>query len=1013
MMVQDGAGSVLIVGGGISGMQAALDLANSGFYVYLIEKSGSIGGMMAQLDKTFPTNDCAMCILSPKLVEVGSHPYITIITNAEVTKIEGAEPHFHVTVRKRPRYVNEEVCTGCGICVSKCPTKIPDPYNKNLNKTKCIHIPFPQAIPAIPIIDKESCRYFKTGKCRVCEKVCQVNAIDFEQKEEILDIDVAGIILACGTEEFDVTLKNEYGYKLFPNVITSIEFERILSASGPTSGHVVRPSDGSEPHRIAILQCVGSRDVRTGNDHCSAICCMQAAKDAIIAREHLPEARATIFYMDIRAYGKSFDEFVDRAKNEHHTRFICGRISSVESNADNNLIVQYVTQEGEIKKEEFDLLVLSVGLQPTDALKEMAKNIGTETDERGFINVHTFSPVDSSRPGIFTCGSISGPKDIPESVMEASSAASAIATLQGELTVKPIKTDYPSELDTRGEPPAVGVFVCRCGINIASVVDVPGVVESISRYPGVVHAQELLFTCSQDSQKTIKNIIEEKKLNRVVVAACTPRTHEPLFQKTLKESGVNPYLFEFANIREQCSWVHQKEPEKATEKAKDLVRNAVVKVILSEPLYTKSMPIHKDAAIIGGGLAGMTAALDLAKQGYTVHLIEKEGELGGNLRHIKRTLSGEETGPFLHNLIKHITSEPKIHVYENAKIKDIHGFIGNFTTTLENSDKEISHGVTIIASGGVENKPAKYFYGEDKRVMTQRELDEFLHTTDDSKLAALKTIVMIQCVGSRDEEHPYCSRVCCESAIKNAIRIKENNPRTAVIVLYRDIRTYGLKERSYRTARSMGVKFIRYNEDEKPIAEKNGSGFTVSVLDRLVGKKISIHPDLLVLSTGVLPNPDNKELSQLLKVPLNQDGFFLEAHVKLKPVDFATDGVFVCGLSHYPKNINETIVQGRAAAGRAATILSKDTIEAGGKISYIREERCSGCGTCVKVCPYSAIEMNEETNTAFINDALCKGCGVCAASCRSAAIDLKGFRNEQILAALNDIVGTADYQLCI
>ena len=541
--------SAMVIGGGIAGIQAALDLGDMGVETYLVEKSPSIGGRMAQLDKTFPTNDCAMCILSPKLVEAGSHPYINIITNAEVISIDGDLPHFKVKVIKKPRYIDEEKCTGCSVCVSKCPTKIPDPYNKNLSKTKCIHIPFPQAIPAIPIIDKNSCRYFKNGKCRVCEKFCQVNAINFEQKEEILNIDVGGIIVACGTEEFNVNLKNEFGYKIFPNVVTSIEFERILSASGPTSGHIVRPSDGKPPERIAILQCVGSRDVRIGNEHCSAICCMQAAKDAIIAQEHLPESRTTIFYIDLRAYGKDFDKFVDRAKDTYKTRFVCGRISKVESNNNQNLLIKYVTQEGDIHTEEFDLLVLSVGLQPSKTLKAMAKNIGTQINDSGFLNVNTFYPVDSSRPGIFACGSVSGPKDIPESVMEASCSASAIATLQGNLKVKPIKIDYPEELDLRGIPPATGVFVCRCGINIASVVNVPEVVDYISEYPGVAHAQELLFSCSQDSQKLISNIIKEKGLNRVVVAACTPRTHESLFQKTLKESGINPFLFEFANIR--------------------------------------------------------------------------------------------------------------------------------------------------------------------------------------------------------------------------------------------------------------------------------------------------------------------------------------------------------------------------------------------------------------------------------------------------------------------------------
>ncbi len=993
-----------MIGGGIAGIQAALDLGEMGVETYLVEKGPSVGGRMAQLDKTFPTNDCAMCILSPKLVEVGSHPYITIVSNAEVLSLEGSPCNFRVKVLKKPRYVDEEKCTGCGICMSKCPTKVPDPYNKGLSQTKCIRIPFPQAVPAIPIMDKETCRYHLTGKCRVCEKFCEVKAIDFEQKEQVLELEVGSLIIACGSQEFDAGLKNEYGYKLFPNVITSIEFERILSASGPTGGHVVRPSDGKEPKKIAILQCVGSRDVQAGNEHCSAICCMQAAKDAIIAQEHLPEVQTTIFYMDVRAYGKGFDRFVDRAKEKHKTRFICGRIASVEADPQTDtLLIQYITQEGNIRREEFDLLVLSVGLEPSESSRDAARRLGVFMDTRGFLDVGTFRPVNTTRTGVFSCGSISGPKDIPESVMEASGAASAAAALLGELQSKEIRFEYPPEKDIRGIPPRVGVFICRCGINIASTVDVPQVVEYVSSLPGVKHAQELLFACAQDSQKIIKAAIEEKGLNRVVVSACTPRTHEPLFQKTLRESGVNPYLFEFTNIREQCSWVHQKEPEKATEKAKDLTRNSIVKVVFAEPLYKETLDVRKEALIIGGGLAGMTSALDLAEQGFQVHLVEKEKELGGNLRHVHTTLKGEETAPFLKALDEEVTNNPRIKLYMSARIKEISGYIGNFKTVLETPSSEIEHGVVIIASGGEEYQPKEYLYGEDDRVITQRELEDMLNGSDQTKLSSLAKVVMIQCVGSRDDERTYCSRVCCANAIKNAIKLKELNPRLSIYILFRDIRTYGLKESFYRSAREKGIIFVRYDEEEKPDVHQNSNGLAVDVRDKILNKTLAINPDLLVLSAGIVPNPENKLLSQFLKVPLDSDGFFLEAHVKLRPVDFATDGVFVCGLAHYPKDIGETIAQARAAAGRAATVLSKDTIEAEGKVSYIREERCSGCGACVEVCAYNAIELDPEKRIATVNEGLCKGCGACAATCRAAAIDLKGFRNEQILEALEAI----------
>ncbi len=999
--------SALVIGGGIAGIQAALDLAEMNVQTWLVEKGPSIGGRMAQLDKTFPTNDCAMCILSPKLVEAASHPYITIVTNADVQSVEGKAPNFRVRVLKRPRYVNEEKCTGCGVCMTKCPVRIPDEYNKGLTKTKCIHIAFPQAVPAIPVIDKESCIYLQRGKCRVCEKFCELNAVDFEQKEQLLDLDVGAIVLAAGSAEFDATLKDEYGYKTFPNVMTSIEYERILSASGPTAGQVRRPSDGKEPESIAFLQCVGSRDMQLGNRYCSAICCMQAAKDAIITKEHSSDVDVAIFSMDIRAYGKHFDNFIDRARDQHHTRFIHGRISSVEVDPKTeNLIIRHSSDDGRLLEESFELVVLSVGLVTSPAHKELARRLGVNLNDDGFIASDMFAPVDTDRPGVFVCGSLAGPKDIPESVMQASAAASAAAATVAGQEVRIIKKEFPPERDIRGEPPRIGVFVCHCGINIASTVDVESVSEYGRSLPHVVHADHLLFACSQDSQKVIGEAIKEKELNRVVVCACTPRTHEPLFQSTLRESGLNPYLFEFANIREQCSWVHQKQPEAATEKAKDLMRMAVAKVARLEPLHKMSLPVVQSALVIGGGLAGMTAALDLAAQGFPVTIVEKENELGGNLRKVRYTLDGLETGPFLESLIEKVTANDRIAVHAGARIKEIAGYVGNFKTALEGVAEPIEHGVVIVATGGLPYEPQEYLYGEDSRVMTQVELEQmFLKNGDgsDSCFSEMKSVVMIQCVGSRDESHPYCSRVCCGTAVKNALKLKEINPDLAVYVLYRDVRTYGLKEDYYQKAREKGVVFIRYEEDAKPTVGRNAQKLQVQVKDRILSRVLSFHPDLVVLSEGVVANPDNPWLSQLLKVPLDADGFFLEAHVKLRPVDFATDGVFVCGLAHYPKDIPETISQARAAAGRAGTILAKTEIEAEGKVSRVLEERCQGCGVCVEVCAYQAIELDAEKQVAVVNEALCKGCGACAASCRSNAIDLKGFADEQILAAIAEL----------
>ena len=991
---------VLVVGGGIAGVQAALDLADMGIEVLLAERGPSIGGRMAPLDKTFPTNDCAMCILSPKLVEAGAHPYVRILTNTDVLAIEGEAPSFSVTLHTRPRYVDVEKCTGCGACTEKCPVRVPDTFNVGLGMTKCISVPFPQAVPAVAMIDAAKCLYLTRGTCQICSKVCEADAIDYDQVPTTEQVEVGSVVLAAGTSEFDALRKDEYGYKTFPNVVTSLEFERILSASGPSRGHVLRPSDGAEPRRIAFLQCVGSRDSQVGNEYCSSICCMQAAKDAIILGEHLDDVETSVFFMDVRAFGKGFDRFIDRAERESGCRFLRARVSSVETDpTTDDVVLQYTVNGSAVVTEAFDLLVLSLGLVTDPEQRRAIERLGLPLDGSGFVPVSTFEPVRTSRPGIFVCGALSGPKDIPESVVEASAAAAEAAAVVADLPRADFAVDLPPERDIRGEPPRIGVFVCRCGINIGATVDVPRVVARAAEHPHVEHAQEFLFTCSQDAQVAISEAIRDKGLNRVVVAACTPRTHEPLFQRTMEATGLNPYLFEFVNIREQCSWVHQKDPERATEKAIGLVEMALEKAIRLEPLGKLTLGVHQAALVIGGGVAGMSAALELAAQGFPVHLVEKEPELGGNLRHVHFALDGSRTEGRLAEMIERVKAHERITAHLGTTATDISGYVGNFVTSLADGSEPIEHGVVVVATGAEAVEPSSYLHGNDDRVITLRSLEGRL-AVDDPALRRAEQIVIIQCVESRDEQRPYCSRVCCTAAVKNALKLREINPRAAIHVLYRDVRTYGLKELAYRDARDRGILFSRYDADDPPTASVDGGRLLVDVEDRILGRALRFEPDLLVLSSGVAPNPGNRALSQMLKVPLDEDGFFLEAHVKLRPVDFATDGVFVCGMAHYPKDVSEAIAQAKAAAGRAATVLSKDTFETEGKVATVRTDRCSGCGTCVEVCAYRAIDLDPEAGYAVVNEALCKGCGVCAASCLAAAIDLKGFANEQVLAML-------------
>ncbi len=851
------------------------------------------------------------------------------------------------------------------------------------------------------------------SECLECVKVCEPDAILHEMMNETVELEVGSIILCPGFEEFEPSLKGEYGYGRFPNVVSSIEFERILSASGPSMGKVKRPSDQKEPKRIAWIQCVGSRDPHIARGYCSSVCCMYATKEAVIAKEHDPEVEPTIFYMDMRAYGKDFDKYIERARDEYGVKYVRSRIPQVtEDPATHNLRVTYETENGELIRDEFDMVVLSLGLEAPKDAQEIAEVFGIELNGHGFARTGSFEPLKTSRPGIFVGGAFSGPKDVPETVAQASGvAAEASSILSIARGTQVSSREYSPEIDVRYQGPRIGVFICHCGINIGGVVNVPEVVEYAKGVSRVVHVEENLFTCSQDTQDQIKRIIQEHRLNRVVVASCSPRTHEPLFQETIREVGLNPYLLEMANIRDQCSWVHMHEPLKATEKAKDLVRMAVHKAALLEPLPTMTIEVNPRGLVIGGGLVGMEAALTLAEQGYEVYLVEREDELGGNLRYIYHTLEGDTPRERIAELRERIQGHDGIQVFMGSEIEEIGGYVGNFRTRVRSGGeiKELEHGIIIVATGAVEYRPTEYLYGEHEGVITQRELEKRI-ACDQLALGEGQNIVMIQCVGSRNEEHPYCSRICCSEAIKNALRTKEMSPHTDVYILFRDIRTYGFKEDFYQRAREKGVIFIRYDQGGEPVVESKGGKLEVRVYEPLLGEEIALETDLLVLGTATVPPDENQRLAQMLKVPLNEDGFFLEAHMKLRPVDLATEGIFLAGLAHGPKFIEESISQAKAAVSRACTILSKGHIEVPAQISVVDEQKCVGCGLCEAVCPTHAIEVGEkrtpfgEKRVAQINKALCKGCGICAASCRSGSIDLLGFTDEEIVSQLSRVV---------
>jgi heterodisulfide reductase subunit A len=895
--------------------------------------------------------------------------------------------------------------------VEYCPIEYPDPFNQAISMNKAVHVYFSQAIPLVSYID-ESCLYLKEKKCRICEGVCQAAAIDFQQKPEKMEIKVGAILLSLGMEPFDPSVKAEYGYGTFENVVTSMDFERLLSSTGPYEGQILRASDKKHPHNIAWIQCVGSRRVTEGdNSYCSGVCCTYTQKHVILTKDHDADAQCTIFHNDIRSFGKDFERYYQRAEELPGVRFIRSYTSIVgEDPETKNVKVRYATTDEGVKEEEFDMVVLSVGLNPPVNHTGLAEMFGIELEEHGFCDISTTNPMRTSKPGIFISGAFQGPVDIPESVFSASGAGSQIAEALDYRRGKLAKDrEYPPERDVSEEEPRVGVFVCHCGANIGRIVNVPETVEYVKTLPHVVHAQEQLFSCATNSAKEITDMAKEKGLNRVVIAACSPRTLEPLFRDTLREAGINQYYLDMANIREHNSWVHSKEKEEATQKAKDIARMSIARACHLESLQEFDLPVNKAALVVGGGVAGMNCAISIADQGHVVHLLEKSSELGGIARRIHSTLDGLDVQEYLSDLITRVYEHQLIHVYHNATIKDATGYVGSFVTSVESEKglSEIKHGAAVIAIGADLYTPTEYLYGEDERVMTHVELEEGI-AAGDEKVTSAQSIVMIQCIGCRNEERNYCSRLCCSESVKNALRLKEINPEADVYILFRDMRTYGFNEDYYREASEKDIKFIRYEPEDQPEvepgeAEDGRPVLKVTATDFVLGKKIELDADVIALAAAIVPSEATREIAGHFKVTLNPDGFFKEAHVKLRPVEFGTDGVYLCGLAHYPKFLQETINQSYGAAGRVLTLLSKDIVVASGSVCGVDEEKCVSCGACITVCNYGAIEFYDTPagRKARVNPVLCKGDGLCTTKCATNAIVLKHFTDEEIMSEID------------
>jgi len=997
--------TVLVIGGGVGGIRAAMDLAESKRDVVLIDKSYSIGGLMTQLDRTFPTNNCDLCTLSPNLSESGRQLRIELLAMTQVAEVQGKAGNFKLKLITEPRFIDLEKCTACGDCLNKFPECVRFTPGLDHRAPTCMR--YPQAIPHAFSIDIEKCKDIDG-----LVKICKAGAILPEDTQKVREVEAGAIILAPGAEVFDPGTSDSLGYAANPDVVTSLEYERILSASGPTRGELVRPSDGKQPNKIAWIQCVGSRSLHEGAaSYCSSACCMFALKEAIVTKERFQDSIETsIFYMDMRTFGKDYELYLNRAKDDYGIRLVRSRPHSVLHDPETaSLSITYTPHDSNTNvTEAFDMVVLSTGFKVSRDVHDLAVKLGVEVNEHHFAKTDSFRPVATSKPGIYVCGMFESPKDIPETMVQASAAAfCASKDLPVIPEVPESIEEFPPERDVSQEPRRIGVFVCDCGLNIGGVIDAKGLADYAGTLPDVTVSEMIGHGCSRESLKHVENVIIEKDLNRVVIGGCSPRTHETKFQDALRRAGLNKYLVEIANIRDQDTWVHFDQPDEAFIKAQELIRMATISVALSRPLTDNIFPMNKDILVVGGGVTGMNAALNMADMGFKVYLTERSGELGGVAKKIHKTIEGDDVQVYLKDLINRTRRHDRIEVITNAFIVDHTGMPGMFKTGFQIAPqmfyRQIQHGVTILATGALPNRPKEFLLGDHKKVITQLDMDAMLENHP-GEIKDFTNIVMVQCVGSRCSENPNCSRVCCQSAVKNALRMLEINPAVQIFVLYRDMRTYGFYEDYYKKAREKGVVFVRYGANEPPKVHAADDVLKVTFNDPILRREVSVYSDCLCLSTGFVADEESTEdLGRIFHIPKTTDNYFLEDHVKLRPIDLPVPGFFVAGTAHAPKTIRECIAQAQAAASRAHSMLARDTLNLGAAIARVEREKCAACLICVRACPFSIPFINED-GYSEIDPAKCHGCGICAAECPAKAIQLMQYEDDQIMAKLTGLL---------
>ncbi|MFH1034106.1 MAG: FAD-dependent oxidoreductase [Pseudomonadota bacterium] len=997
--------AVLVVGGGIAGIKASLDLAEAGRRVFLVDKKPALGGYLPLLDRQFPTNDCNICYVTPDAAKAGAPLAVEARMLTRLTKLEGQAGSFTATLASEPRGIDLERCNACGQCLEVCPEKAVR-FTPGLDFRSPTCLRYPQAQPQAFSIDFDKCT-----RCGQCLAVCQPEAIDLEMAPQETSVEIGSVVLATGAELFDPTPLADYcGYGRFPDVVTSLEFEQILSAAGPTGGQFVRPSDGRRPRRIGWIQCVGSRStVEPAKPYCSSICCMFAMKEAAWAKEHFAEdLEPTIFFMDMRPMGKDYEQYYQRVKNELGVKFVRCRPHSVgHDSVSGDMLLEYAGEDGSSLVAHLDMVVLATGFcAPKDAASQAAA-LGIELDPHGFVAAQDFSPLSTSRAGVYACGMALGPRDIPDSLVQASACACLAGGHLADPQALSFERDLPPESVQPGQAPRIGVFFADWGGRITASLDLHKVMEAAAAMRGVVLAREMAPVQGQEGLDELVRAIGEHRLNRVVVAGYSPRTHGRLFAETVRRAGLNRAMVELANLRDQDVLVHPGNPQAATSKAIDLVRMAVAGVTLAQPIYTHQQPMTKSALVVGGGVAGLSAALALAGQGVKVNLVERAKTLGGLSLKLKRTLDGQPLVQQVEELVAQVNQHPGIKVISDALVVDHQGQAGDFTTGVQSGPsmyyQQIKHGITILATGARQYQPSEYLYGQDPRVLTQMDLEQRLAAGGDLN-QTLDSVVMIQCVGSRNEQNPACGRICCQNAVKNALWVKEIKPDAQVVVLYRDMRMPFRSEEAYRRAREQGVLFVRYSEDDPPKVERQGDSLVVTFTEKLLARTLAVEPSTLVLSTPqVADDESTEELCEIFHLQRSQTGFVLEDNIKVRPVDTPAPGIFAAGSVLAPKSVAEARTQGLAAAGRALTLLAQDNLSVAGGVAKVMSERCASCLVCVRACPLAVPFINAD-GYSQIDPGKCQGCGVCAAECPAKAIQLQGYTDDQIMGRTDAVL---------